>query len=364
MAPGLKTIDWSGFLARPSLAQPSESPGVLRHASILIAGAGGSIGSALALRLATLKPSRLILLETSESNLFALQREFTEAGLGADIVFKLGSVADRALLEEIFSLYAPDLVFHAAAFKHVPLLEEQPFAAIENNIFGTLSLVSAGSAAHIILLSTDKAAEPASIMGATKRIGEQIVLRAGGAALRLGNVLASHGSVAEVFSRQIAAGGPLTVTSPAAQRYFLTIEEAVNLLVATANESEPQALLAPKLRVPHLVVDLARFMAETLAPGRVIPIDFTGLRPGDKETEQFWSTADGIRPASTANLLRIESQLTSNDELHSALAELRKAVGVRDLPAAINQLYRLVPDYTPSSTLLSLAGESKPWVAV
>ncbi len=357
-------IDWSAFLARPNLAHPAESRDALRHASVLVTGAGGSIGSALSLRLAALEPSRLILLESSESNLFALQREFAEAGLLADTVFRLGSVADRVLLEEIFSLYAPQVVFHAAAFKHVPLLEEQPFAAIENNVFGTLSLVGAGPAARIILLSTDKAASPASIMGATKRVAEHIVLGAGGTALRLGNVLASHGSVAEVFSRQIAAGGPLTVTSPAASRYFLTLEEAINLLVAAACEPEPATLFAPALFTPHLVADLARFMVHALAPNRVVPIEFTGLRPGDKETEQFWSAAESIRPATTASLLRIETPLVPSGDLQSALAGLRGAVDARDLTAAVSQLCRLVPDFTPSPALLALAGESKPCVTI
>lgn len=364
MDPCLKRIDWSGFLARPSLAQPAVPLDALRHTCVMVTGAGGSIGSALALRLADLEPARLVLLESSESNHFALQREFAEAGLLSKTVLQLGSVADRALLEEIFSLYAPRLIFHAAAFKHVPLLEEQPFAAIENNVFGTLSLVATMPQARIILLSTDKAAMPASIMGATKRVAEHIILNAGGTALRLGNVLASHGSVAEVFARQIAAGRPLTVTSHNARRYFLTVEEAVNLLLSAAGEPEPQTLLAPALHAPHLVADLARFMAQALAPGRAVPIEFTGLRPGDKETEQFWSAAQSVQPASSANLLRIEAQLFSVGDLHRSLADLRRATNERDLPAAVAQLCRLVPDYMPSGTLQALAGERKPCAAL
>lgn len=363
MVPSLKTIDWSGFLGRPSLPHTDESLDA-RLRSVLVTGAGGSIGSALALRLAALRPSQLILLESSESHLFALQREFAEAGLAADAVFQLGSVADRGLLEEIFSLYAPRLVFHAAAFKHVPLLEEQPFAAIENNVFGTLSLVAAGAAARIILLSTDKAAAPASIMGATKRVAELIVLGAGGTALRLGNVLGSQGSVAEVFAQQIAAGEPLTVTSPAASRYFFTREEAVDLLLAAASEPERRTVLAPALLEPRLVADLARFMAQALAPGRAIPIEFTGLRPGDKQTEQFWSAAESVQPASTANLRSIETQPIAGGPLHIGVASLRKAIDRRDLTAAIAGLCRLVPDYTPSPTLLALARETKAWAAV
>jgi FlaA1/EpsC-like NDP-sugar epimerase len=322
--------------------------------SILVVGAGGSIGSALALRLAGLAPSQLVFLEASESNLDALQQHWAREGTAVPAAFRLGRVGDRALLQEIFAAHAPDLVFHAAAFKHVPLLEGQPLAAIENNVFGTLALVDAAAGARIILLSTDKAVAPASVMGATKRVAEQIVLSAGGAALRLGNVLASRGSVAEVFAGQIAAGGPLTVTAPEASRYFLTIDEAVNLLLAAALE-EP-ALLAPALSGPYRIVDLAHFMARELAPGRAVPIRFTGLRPGDKEAEQFLSATERSRPAEIETLLSIESPVLASDQLRSVLARLRTALDARDLAAALDRLQSLVPDYEPGLALLALAG--------
>ncbi len=352
-------LDWSEFLARPGVAPPArEMLEELRRLPILIVGAGGSIGSALALRLAALEPPALVLLEASENRLYALQREWTEAGAAAPAVFLLGSVSDRALLKEIFAVHAPGLVFHAAAFKHVPLLEEQPLAAIENNVFGTLSLMDAAAGARVLLLSTDKAVAPASVMGATKRVAEHIVLSAGGTALRLGNVLASRGSVAEVFAGQIAAGGPLTITDPAARRYFLTIAEAVNLLLSAALEPESPALLAPALPSPHLVVDLARFMARKLAPGRAVPIEVTGPRPGDKVTEEFWSAAEAPRPAKTEGMISIESPALAGGRLRSALAQLRAALNARDLAAALTHVQALVADYTPSPALLSLAGQS------
>jgi FlaA1/EpsC-like NDP-sugar epimerase len=355
----LKALDWSRFLARPCVMPPSPvALDALRNASVLVAGAGGSIGSALALRLASIGPRALVLLEASESRLYALQRECADAGLAVPTAFLLGSVADRALLEEIFAAHSPRLVFHAAAFKHVPLLEEQPFAAIENNVFGTLSLVAAASRARVILLSTDKAVEPASIMGATKRVAEHIVLAAGGTALRLGNVLASRDSVTEVFARQIAAGGPLTVTGPAARRYFLTLDEAVNLLLSAAAEQDEAALLAPALSAPHLICDLARFMAQELAPDCVIHIDFNGPRPGDKETELFWSTAETATPPATGSLFFVQSPPFAGSQLRGALAELRAALDARDLPAALVRLCALVPDYTPSAGLMALAGPS------
>lgn len=350
-------------MARPGLAPPPrEMLQDLCRASILIVGAGGSIGSALARRLAALEPSRLVLLDASESHLDVLQRRWAREPCAVPAVFRLGSVGDRALLEEIFAAHAPQLVFHAAAFKHVPLLESQPLAAMENNIFGTLALAEVATGARIVLLSTDKAVEPASVMGATKRVAERIVLSVGGKALRLGNVLASRGSVVEVFASQIAAEDPLTVTDPVARRYFLTIDEAVNLLLAAALAPEPLALLAPALPEPHSIADLARFMARELAPGRAIPISFTGPRPGDKKKEQFWSTTESARPATAEGLLSIESPALSHGQLRSVLARLRAALDARDVLAALSHLKALVPDYTPSPAVLSLAGEHLPRV--
>jgi FlaA1/EpsC-like NDP-sugar epimerase len=354
--PSLETLDWSGFLARPQL--PSAPPRALENLcrqSILITGAGGSIGSALALRLAP-QAQRLVLLESSESHLFALQRQWSESATSPSATFLLGSIADTALLNEIFPIHAPRLVFHAAAFKHVPLMEEQPLAAVANNIYGTLSLVTAASAhrARVVLLSTDKAVEPASVMGATKRVAEQIVLAAGGIVLRLGNVLASRDSVAEVFARQIAAGAPLSITDPAARRYFLTLPEAVELLLSAAAEPDTPVLLAPDLPTPQYIADLARFMARTLAPDRELPINFTHPRAGDKESEQLWAFNEKPRPAHTNGLLLIDSPLLAAGQLRSLLANLRAALDAREISAALDCLCALVPDYTPSRTVLAL----------
>jgi FlaA1/EpsC-like NDP-sugar epimerase len=365
--PSLKRLDWSAFLARPAL--PSPSPEVfdaLYRQSILITGAGGSIGSALALRLAAFSPSMLVLLEASESHLYAFQREWDEAGAATPITSYLGSVADRSLLNHIFAEHSPRLVFHAAAFKHVPLMEQQPLAAIANNVFGTHTLVTAAAAhdARVVLLSTDKAVEPASVMGTTKRIAEHIVLAAGGTVLRLGNVLASRDSVAEVFACQIAAGGPLTVTDPAARRYFLTLDEAVNLLLIAAAEPDPSALLTPALPGPHFIADLAQFMARQLSPGRTIPVDFTRSRPGDKETEQLWSSGECTRPATLSGLLSVHSPLLPDGRLQSELTLLRAALDARDLSAALARLCALVPDYAPTPSVLALAGQSGPRVSL
>ncbi|MGA3081563.1 MAG: polysaccharide biosynthesis protein [Terracidiphilus sp.] len=384
--PSLKDLDWHSFLERPRLPSPTLGAlDALRQETILITGAGGSIGSALALRLGTFSTGKLVLLEASESNLYALKRDWADAFAGGPNPHArsmspiLGSADDRALLDEIFFMYAPRIVFHAAAFKHVPLMEEQPLAAIANNVFATEILTEAAAArgSRVVLLSTDKAVEPASVMGATKRIAEQIVLARGGTVLRLGNVLASRDSVAEVFAGQIAQGGPITITDPAARRYFLTLDEAVDLLLTAAalplgapsisrslRNGWESTLLVPVLPKTHFIADLARFMARELCPEGEVAIDFTAHRPGDKEAEQLWSAGDRTSASSLEGLVLIESALPAQAELASRLAGLRAALDARNLRDALTHLRALVPDYTPSRTLLALAQQSMPGVCL
>lgn len=349
MIPALDSIHWHSFLGRPPLpsAEPAALAAVARE-PILITGAGGSIGSALALKLGA-AGARFVLLESSESNLFDLESAFSSSAPDRAPNFYLGSIADGPLLDEIFARHHPRIVFHAAAFKHVPLLEEHPLAAIANNILATQSLVSVASAhgARVILLSTDKAVAPASLMGATKRAAEQIVL-------------GSRGSVAEVFARQIAAGLPLTVTDPAARRYFLTTSEAIDLLLTAAAEPNPSTLFIPDLHATHYIADLARFMARTLAPDRDISIEFTRPRAGDKETEALFSPSEIPHATRAGGLIPIDSPALPPSPLARMLEELKTASESRDLPAALSILRRLVPDYTPSPTIDSTLSATEP----
>ena len=318
----------------------------------LITGAGGSIGSALASRIVKLSPRALVLMDNAESALFGLQ-----CALGARPAHVLGSVLDRNLLDEVFDRYRPSLVFHTAAYKHVPLLEEQPLGAIENNVFGTEGTASAAAAhrARLIFLSTDKAVEPASIMGATKRIGERIALASGGTAVRLGNVLASSGSVAEVFAAQIASGGPVTVTDPAARRYFLTLDEAVDLMLSAGIAGAGPHLFIPDLASQHFIADLAQFMARTLSPGHEIGVTFTGPRCGDKESEKLWGAGERPGGSEAPGLLSVQAGRNECVELRRQLDTLRAAVNARNLPRALAALQSLVPEYVPSATLVALA---------
>lgn len=362
--PSLESIDWSGFLDRPRLPAPSsQALADLVSEPILITGAGGSIGSALARRLAAANPRALILLDCDESRLQALRKSGLRQSLRKTrhperIHAILGGIRDAALLDAVFAAYRPRIVFHAAALKHVPLLEEQPLAAIATNIFGTLALAYAAHAhnARLVLLSTDKAVSPVSVLGATKRAAEHIVLSSGHVALRLGNVLATRDSVAEVFARQLAHGLPLTITSPSARRYFLTIEEAVNLLLLAANETDPPSLLAPNLTRQHLITDLAGYMAQMLDPQCNFTMQFAYLRPGDKESEQLWSLSEIATPSRSPGLLCITSP-EQNALPSTQLDALEAATEAREIPEAIALLRKLVPDYTPSTTVTALVGK-------
>ncbi|HUY94240.1 MAG TPA: polysaccharide biosynthesis protein [Terracidiphilus sp.] len=358
MTPLLGSLDWRSFLARPRLASPSvDVLDALYRKSILITGAGGSIGSALAKRLADLGPPALVLLDGSESRLYKLEQTWASAGIPGPLTPVLGNVGDATLLDEVFSIHIPSLVFHTAAYKQVALLEEQPLAAIRNNAFGTLTLcrVAQAHGARVVMVSTDKAVQPASIMGATKRLAELIVLAAGGSVLRLGNVLASRDSVTETFAMQLALDRPLTITDPAARRFFLTLDEAVNLLLIAASEAAP-ALLAPEIAAPIYISDLAHFMAEALAPGRNVEIDFTAPRPGDKDPDRFWSPEESPRPAIHAGLLSLQLPALTLEQLEPGLQALDSAVSARDLLAALGHLRELVPDYTPGPAVSALAG--------
>ncbi len=354
MISSLEGIAWHSFLGRPPLPAPSaEVLARIAGERILITGAGGSIGSALALRLARLAPGKLLLLECSESGLFALQNRLRKVAPNCPPKLVLGSVLDRTLLDEIFDLHQPSLVFHAAANKQVPLLEEHPFASIETNVFGTdaLAQAAAQSKARVVLLSTDKAVEPASVMGATKRVAELIVLESGGTVLRLGNVLASSGSVGEVFAAQIDGGGPLTVTDPAARRFFLIVKEAVDLLLAASMEPGDAQVFIPALPSQHFVADLARFMARALAPDRKIDLEFTESRPGDKESERLFGSDERAEAVHASGLQSLFSPRTDAHTLHRTLSHLRGSLDARDLASALADLQSLVPDYAPSPTL-------------
>lgn len=279
---------------------------LIQNKVALVTGAGGSIGRELSLQLASHSPSKLILLDRAEPALFDIEQEILREFPDLHVEAVAASVCDEQRLEAVFSEYKPQLVFHAAAHKHVPLMEKQPAEALWNNSFGTLfcaQVASRHGCQKFVLVSTDKAVNPANFMGASKRIAEHLIgeiqhsphNKTHFCAVRFGNVLDSSGSVLPIFRRQIAAGGPVTVTHPDAERFFMSIPEAVGLILQSAAFSEGGEIFVLDMGAPVKIRELARQMIELhgFVPDRDISIVFTGLRPGEKLTEKTAHGTEG-----------------------------------------------------------------------
>lgn len=335
--------------------------------SILLTGGGGSIGSALAKTITALHPRALIVLDNSERNLFEVDAALTSIGNVTCHTSILGDVCDSALLSEILAQFLPEIIFHVAAFKHVPLAERNPIAAVRNNALGTNLLAIAArerGVEKLVMVSTDKAVNPSSVMGASKRVGELSLHRWGNSrtqmtAIRLGNVLDSEGSVAPTFARQISAGGPVTVTHPDVNRYFLTMDAAVELILLAA-ELRPQAgVFVPSLGEPVRILDLAhqKIKEAGLTPGD-IPITFTGLRPGDKMCEEFTYVDELLSSTSDSRLLRVMSGQILASRFDVEMERLADGVERRDLAATMDALCDIVPGYRLSESIMRLLAHS------
>jgi FlaA1/EpsC-like NDP-sugar epimerase len=333
----------------------------------LVTGAGGCIGAALVKRiLACESGATVVLLDHSEQNLYEIDAEVRAHNSSSRHVAILGDICDEPLLDELLAKHHPGIIYHAAAFKHVPLMETNPIAVVRNNVLGTFALASAALRHRIpqlLMISTDKAVNPRSVMGAAKRVAELILLRLAipssrMTALRLGNVLGSHGSVAPLFRQQIARGGPITVTHPDARRYFLSLDNTVDLILAAADFTDPEvpsAILVPELAAPVKIVDLARrLFRETNLASSEIDITFTGLRPGDKLTEELFSQDETLEPIGDPRLYKITSAYSSPFVIDAALRAISESVHSRNLSKLLDSLCSIVADYRPSEVLLSL----------
>lgn len=327
---------------------------------VLITGAGGSIGGMLARRIAAFHPAALILLDAAEHGLFELHRHLDEAAPDVRRRLLVGSCGDERLMRDLLHEFSPDVTYHAAAHKHVPLMEQNPFAAINNNAFGTWRLaktLAESSGGRLLMISTDKAANPASIMGASKRLAEMALAacsRSGMpmSSIRLGNVLGTQGSVLATFQAQLLAGGPLTVTHPEAERFFLRSDEAVSLILEAMRCCEANEIVAPAAETGVRVLDLADYLiakhrAQTgTSPG----ITMIGLRAGEKLREVF--VGDGELPgAAIGSLLRRVHTDFASANIAAAMHALEHAAAERDLDGLLRTVKRLVPDYTASSLL-------------
>ena len=329
---------------------------------VLITGAGGSIGSALAQRICGASRLQLILMDHSEQAISALRREVNSGDRENQVKFVLGDIRDGQLIGNLLAEEKPDFIFHASAFKHVPLLEENPFAAVENNGLATWRLVQTAAkfaVARLLLISTDKAANPRSMLGVSKRLAELAVLRwtssrARMSALRLGNVADSSGSVLPIFREQILRGGPLTVTHPEATRYFLTVPETCAAIATLASVQDASGLYWPAMGDPLLILKIARRMiqADCNKNDTEIGVKITGLRPGDKLHEDLLSREESVGAEVAPGLRAICGQKVDAESLDAQFQVIAEVTRRRDLAALLEVLREMVPEYLPGATLM------------
>ncbi|MGN6689326.1 MAG: polysaccharide biosynthesis protein, partial [Sphingopyxis sp.] len=341
--------------------------------TVLVSGAGGSIGSELCRQILLCHPKKLILLEQSEFALYAIEQELLNhirsAGHDVSLVLELANVAERSTMMRVYKHHRPDTVFHAAAYKHVPLVEANPVSGMRNNVMGTLHSVEAAEAcgvANFTLISTDKAVRPTNIMGASKRVCELILqARANEKAanstifsmVRFGNVLGSSGSVVPLFQAQIAAGGPITITHRDITRYFMTIPEAAQLVIQATAMAKGGEVFVLDMGQPVQILDLARSMIrlsglsvrDSEDPDGDIEIVETGLRPGEKLYEELL-IGDNPEPTNHPRILRAREKLWPWAEMKRALDELDAVIrGSGDPLAMVQVIAKLVPEYTPDA---------------
>ena len=338
----LKQIDIGDLLFRDSIRLDKDLIfRCLQDQTVLVTGGAGSIGGEICRQALAHGCGKLIIFDLSENGLFMINEELKLLYPADKYELCLGSVRDEARLEQVFEAYRPQLVFHAAAHKHVPMTELNPFEAVENNIIGTENVVKAcrrNHAERFILISTDKAVKPANIMGATKRVAELLVQSMKGseckmAAVRFGNVLGSSGSVISTFQRQIERGGPLTLTHPDMERYFITIPEAVSLVMVAATLTEGGEIFVLEMGKPVKIYDLAREMIRLSGrePEKDIKIEITGVRPGDKITEEIVLDSEKVGETIQEKLYVIESEELDNEGFNKGLAAIEQAARARDI---------------------------------
>lgn len=369
----IRDVSYSDLLGRSQVELNMDQIGAyLKGKSILITGAGGSIGSEFCRQVAGFDPEMIIMLDRAESNLYDIEMEIKRHFPQQNTVPVLSSITNPDRLKKIFTQYKPQVVFHAAAYKHVPMMEMYPWEAVYNNILGTQNLLEvaleSGGVERLVLISTDKAVRPTNIMGASKRVAEIILQlkykeaeerrRLQGTssttkmmAVRFGNVIGSAGSVIPLFKKQIAHGGPVTVTHPEVTRYFMTINEAVQLVLQAGAMGESGKIYILKMGKPVKIVDMARDLIKLsgFKPDKDIRIEFTGLRPGEKLYEELITQGEGIVPTPHNKLLVLENNesngVMSYSDLKSKIKKLIMLANNHDYQGIQMKLQEIVPEY-------------------
>lgn len=327
---------------RPRRESVPEVERMLGGRTVLVTGAAGSIGSELCRQIADTDAARLVCLDKDENGLFRIEQELRRRTRNTELVFFLGDIKDERRIDELFARHRPEAVFHAAAYKHVPILQHHPVEAVRNNVGGTSNLVAAArrhGARRFVMISTDKAVNPTSVMGATKQIAEKVVLANSGpgagprfSTIRFGNVLGSNGSVVETFRGQIRHGGPVTVTHPDMERFFMTIAEAVRLVLFAATMGRGGDVFVLDMGDPVKIDELARQMITLsgLTPDVDVPIVYTGLRPGEKLYEELWAAGEAPRPTDAPGIMVASRDAGADHLLDGMVARLMASANEND----------------------------------
>lgn len=353
----LRDVQIEDLLGREAVRTDLESiMSYVKDQKVMVTGGGGSIGSELCRQIADDQPKQLIIIDNYENAAYELQMELGRKHPELDVIVLIVSVQNRRKIREIFEQYKPDLVFHAAAHKHVPLMEYSPCEAIKNNVFETMNVASEANRSGVkrmVLISTDKAVRPTNIMGASKRICEMVIQtynqrsKTEYVAVRFGNVLGSNGSVVPLFKQQIREGGPVTVTHPDIIRYFMTIPEAVSLVLQAGAYAQGGEIFILDMGEPVKILDLAENMIRLsgLVPGEDIEIKFTGLRPGEKLYEELLIDDDNKKETANKRIFIGQPIKIDEAEFDEKMKELEKATFSED--ENIRQVVKkLVPEYT------------------
>ncbi|PKN29512.1 MAG: polysaccharide biosynthesis protein [Deltaproteobacteria bacterium HGW-Deltaproteobacteria-21] len=357
----IRDVAYSDLLGRePVKLDEGRIGAYLTGASVLVTGGGGSIGSELCRQICRFSPKRLVLYERSESPLFEIDLELRRDYPGVDVIAVLGDIRDRKQLTEAFLAFTPQTVFHAAAYKHVPMMELHPWKAVKNNIIGTRNVIDIAAGHGVdrfVLVSTDKAVRPLSVMGASKRAAELLVTSQNGCGtsktkfmiVRFGNVLGSVGSVVPLFRKQIEAGGPVTVTHPDMTRYFMTIPEACQLILQAGAMGEGGEIFILEMGTPVKIADMARDLIRLSGfdPEVDIKVEYTGIRPGEKLYEELITEGEGIVPTGHEKILVLRGKTCEQEHLNRVIDDMAKLAYVQDSAGIKEKLKEIVEDYTP-----------------
>lgn len=357
LASRIRDVKVEDLLGREEVQLSVRIAEFLRGKRVMVTGGGGSIGSELCRQIASCEPKELLLVDIYENSAYAIQQELRRKyGDKLDLQVQIASVRDSKKMDALFERYRPEIVFHAAAHKHVPLMEDSPEEAVKNNVFGTFNVASSADrygAERFVLISTDKAVNPTNVMGATKRVCEMIVQamaqrsKTRFAAVRFGNVLGSNGSVIPLFKEQIACGGPVTVTHPDIVRYFMTISEAVSLVLEAGSMATGGEIFVLDMGKPMRILDLAENLIKLsgFIPYKDIQIVFTGLRPGEKLFEELLMDEEGLRKTENRKIYIGAPLKLNNQTFFDHLMTLKQIAYTNNSDNLVQALIDMVPTF-------------------